>query len=42
LQEGDGVFDDAKDGDIRESGTGVGFERLSEVMAASVDAVDPG
>lgn len=36
------VFDDAKDGDIRESGTGVGFERLREVMAASVDAVDPG
>lgn len=36
------VFDDAKDGDIRENGTGVGFERLREVMAASVDAVDSG
>jgi uncharacterized protein YndB with AHSA1/START domain len=30
------VFNDARDGDFRESGTGVGFERLREVMAASL------
>lgn len=30
------VFGDKRDGDIRESGTGVGFDRLQEVMAAGV------
>lgn len=30
------VFGDAKDGDIRESGTGVGFDRLREAMAAEL------
>lgn len=34
------VFGNATDGDIRESGTGFGFERLREVMVASVDAVE--
>jgi uncharacterized protein YndB with AHSA1/START domain len=29
------VFGDAKDGDIRESGTGIGFDRLVEEMAAT-------
>jgi uncharacterized protein YndB with AHSA1/START domain len=28
------MFADAKDGDIRESGTGIGFDRLAEIMAA--------
>jgi uncharacterized protein YndB with AHSA1/START domain len=31
------VFRDAKDGDIRESGTGVGFDRLHEAMATNTD-----
>ena len=28
------VFGEARDGDIRESGTGIGFDRLREVMAS--------
>lgn len=31
------VFRDARDGDIRESGTGLGFDRLREAMAAGID-----
>ena len=35
------VFRDARDGDIRESGTGVGFDRLREAMAAGIgDSID--
>ena len=29
------VFGDPRDGDIRESGTGIGFDRLCEEMAAT-------
>ena len=32
------VFGDARDGDIREAGTGIGFDRLAEVMAAALAA----
>jgi uncharacterized protein YndB with AHSA1/START domain len=32
-----GVFIDVKDGDTRESGTGVGFDRLHDVMASEAE-----
>ncbi|MGF6178704.1 SRPBCC family protein [Ensifer sp. 4252] len=32
------VFSDPKDGDIRENGTGVGFDRLREIMSADTES----
>ncbi len=32
------VFADSKDGDIREGGTGVGFDRLREIMSAGAES----
>lgn len=34
------VFGTVSDGDIRESGTGIGFERLREVLLATLEAPD--